>query len=683
MLRWKLIVETINKKKISGRTYSNELEELKKELENVCNFDKMQIYNILLDEEQQDIYSDNIIKLTETVIEENILSTSDLKYVIYLFNRSCIAKNNIEIFNTYKNLIKLNPIEVINYLLLKSKELNDIKYALNAIYYSVAEEHTKQIIDFIFTYYNENIKNNILDIFKENNIYLGLLVLDNDQYQEHIKNYRDKIILKRNNLSDLFFIGIQCIKINNLDHYKNILIEFLKMKNILSKEEVKNIESMLTSVIQSENNSIPIDITLLSHLNVDNLISSYLLTKKYNKIIELSKKIKIKRSILFHVYLKIENYDEAEILYEEELMERYENIKNNIYENDDEDITHYENKKESKSCNNFIIEEYENLKNNILPVIADKEKNIVEDNITEEDLFEFYLETEKNTLLLNILNNSDENRFLDLLKKIYYKNLKSNRTKILLEGISIGLQRFGSKNLNLIKILISFLHLDGIGIEERIPLLLKILERIECEGEEKWIYSICYNNVLDLTKIRSNDVFKILEFCFKLIEPVDEFFYLYLYVIRTYKTQEDKIVSFYNMFKTLKIKRYETLLLFYEYFLNFDMKIAMEIYDTLKINELKETDIKFLILVEETTVHENIKIKIEIIKEADKRNFLSKIILENIFVNVIYYGPLLSLFFIKEISKCIKIEDFMTENMKNMVKTQKEILNQIKGFKEI
>lgn len=615
-------MKTINNSENEEIILSDYLQETPKNYNEVVNF--------TIDAIEEYYETDNInnVKLSCNMIydyfDSEIINSSDMFYLSDLLNKSILIAYPEEILNDlisknenkFIKLIFINPNELIKFCIKKTNEENEIQYILIILKY-LNDDNLNLIINAIFLNYKITERDNIVKYLKEikngniRNKYL--LIFDKNNLKNNIQ-YCINSILK--NKGDIIEICTDCLRIDDIEHLKNIIKEISKIKNLFNINELEKIKLVNTSMIM-------IDEIPNEFINYEQLLRFYFQKKDYKKLISMKN---VPRNFKFVAYLKLGLLCESENLLDEEMKER------------------------------FTLSKY-NTKNNI-------------EKIEKKYIFELYLKTKKITAALNIFKEiNDEMTFIKILKKLN----RECEPKIFIEALKISILKF-PKSFLLLKLILSLIHSNDLEIYERIKILIEILENIDfnCITEKRWMYCLIYNNILDSLEYKYEWSVKLLTFCEKLTDKNDEEI-LYLKLIINYEFKKKNEII-YNLDENYNIK---TLIMLYSYEIDNNPEKALSIFELIPLNKISDEDLILLIDIDSTFIHKHFKIRISLIKNASKRSLLTAIIFESIFINISYYGPLILIYFLKELSENINLKSYISDNVKNIIKNHLELLDHL------
>ncbi|KAF7682449.1 hypothetical protein TCON_2322 [Astathelohania contejeani] len=662
------LLKSINEKKEASTNFKHLLDEL----ENLYNsgemtiLEKIQIATYLgTDYYYEEEYNKSLkfaiegINLIEDVLSTMVLETDSMIFTIILLEKCVLLKiriqknddlaelNKLKEYKFYK-LIKKHGKEIVKYGIECFNQTNEIKYLICTAEYATDRLHFEDILEMFYRKYKVLNTNEILNFMealkglKEDTlITYNLLIFYS--FTDNINKVRNSIISKRNKLEELYKIALICIKTNKIDVLKLIIEDLLKLKGMFSEEEILTLKQNYTIAYEYET-GIPI---FENFINWKELIEFYFNTKNYKLINEIlldNKEIKkliekeeIKKDIFFISLIETENLKEAEKMYERELALRY------TPQGD-----------ESLFCGR--VSKY---------------------------TFRLFMKRNKFTSALNILKRIEiKEDFVDCIKLIY----NFNKFDILVEGIIIGIKKYGTENINLIQIFVSLIHLEDVKIThlQRAELLNQIIKSIDYlnlnASQRRWFYDVCYNNILDLIYSEENVIYELLDSCYSLIGVELDIIYLSLNIKQSIRINIDWL---YDEFIKLKkdmqnMSLYmESLVLFYEAFLsqNNEGKVE-EIFKEIQINTLEVQLFIKLLNSDTSNNHKYFNIKTKIINESINRFLLTEEIFDRNIINSSFFGPMnLYNFFMKceENISISKIYNLIGPNGKLVINNQLEV----------
>ncbi|KAM0675574.1 hypothetical protein GVAV_000940 [Gurleya vavrai] len=283
--------------------------------------------------------------------------------------------------------------------------------------------------------------------------------------------------------------------------------------------------------------------------------------------------------------------------------------------------------------------------------------------LNKKNLFKFYLLTKQQCLALNILEEiRDPMIFNKLLKKAY----KNNNLFLIKEGIVIGLKNFGCSNFELLKIFISFLHIDEIQInfEEKNKMLIEIIENINLENvyfkDKEWLFNLVYNNTVDCIKSKDEIIFKFLEISVKLVSYNNDLIFLYLnaYKSNLINDKQTNIEFLFGKYKENKQKNFSISILFFELDCNSEILSFFR-----PIKNLNEKKLLKLIIINS----KHINFKIELFNLIKSKNLINEKIFLKILFSIALYGPQSLFSFLSSIEwkeyKNKKVESFLIKQI--------------------
>ncbi|KAG0442049.1 hypothetical protein DMUE_0581 [Dictyocoela muelleri] len=622
---------------------------------------------------------------------------------------------------------------------------------------------------------NHNQNDNSLSDIKNRN----LLIFDRKNLTIHKKYLINSLIKSK---EDIVRICTDCLKIGDIQHMKNIIHELLIMKNLFNKNEIEKIKMAITTIAKLEHDNkskidnIKIDNIKIDKSKIDNKVDNKIdnikidnkvdnkvdnikvYTDSYsivnsNKLIEvLSKNNLISKKEIIDFYLQKKDYKRLITLDIPRKIKFIAFLKLSLF-NEAEDLLDLEMRERFKFSN--------------------QKKSYLHEKIDKRYIFEFYVKTKKNSSALNVLKQIDnEDVFIIILKNLYkngsinckedknYKNNNDNKSinydnfnndnfnndnlnndnfnnqrlaqnQLIIESIKIGIDKF-KRSFQLLKIIISLIHAEGLEVFSRIEMLINILKKVDLKivTEKNWLYCVVYNNILDSLDYKYEMSVELINICEKLDVDHDEFVYLKLLICYEFRktpviiennndenedndnndnndnnynnedynnVNNDKInfnnddksnlKNFKNDDSSNMIIKYSsekilsrTKILIYNFKMKNNSSEGLKIFKSIAIKSLNNKDFLFLLEIDSNLIHNNFKIRIELIKNAKERNLLTIRIFELIFLNISYYGPLILKNFMDEVTMSIEIKNYLTDGLKGIIKNQLELLGKINNL---
>lgn len=628
----KKLIEDINNKKIAQTPYFSDILEIEKNLDLLTIYDQVQAYSFLQieyfisdDIEKCKFYIEKT-KLSLTLcIEKNILDKDDIIHFGLLLSDAVINEIRIKkdylLLKTLRSdqiytILEYNCFKLFVFIIELFLENKNVDLILISFDYVRSEEAWK----LLFNIYAENI-----DFFEMNNIdfenindncpikYYFLLYMNN--HQKWFDVVINDVIDKQNEFSNLEIIVSNTIKTEKYELFVK-LIERLFI--IVGKENSYLNHYALIAMKLHEKTQIH-DLLVKNKRIKDQYIDFLLFKKNYKQILSID----IENDVKFFCLLKLGLIEEAKLLYSKYIDKKY--------------------------------------------VIDDLDRSNKNTEITKRGLILFFLKTQDTTSLLNLLQNIDQSLlFTKVLKKAY----KYGVLNIILEGIKIGINRFGSRNSQLVKIFISFLHIQEIKITilERVATLLLIIEQLTFENialiDKKWIYDVIYNNCIDCIENKLDLLWDLIKILLKIEEINLEIIELILMgKKRLIYLQKDEynIHDLLNFYISLNSRNINLTLLFFE-----------QIHDIRIINLFKPySKLSNSIILKMLCMNtEYFEMKIELYKLAEKRNILTDDILNRFASIIAIYGSAVMI----EVFEEINIKKRFTKHIEGLIIQQIELV---------
>lgn len=625
-------IQKINEKKKINNDYYNLLLELEEESQNEKNhFYLIQAYTVLSEDfhvygrnKESIEYSEKGISTFVKIKKDHILSKNDFLFTIECLCRIIIIRilnnGNLTIIDEFELDISYNSWALFKFLigdknskthmsLLENKNSINPKYK-NISFLFEKSVHDKKIQMYRFLksirfiqnkeyfiifrnyfplYYDSKFQKSFITEMKKilNKIEEMIIILAciDISIIDRLISY---ILKQKNAFSELSEIYMTCLKINNLNIFKKIVIELMKLSNIFTKEEIINLRAIITSlIVEKHKNKMSdnfFDIKNFQkhelHIFIDwKQFFHFLYQKKcYSQINSFSEKgyHQIPRKILFESLIFLKEFEKAEKIYENELRERFEK-----YDNFDELQDKMQLTNNEKAINTKILDDQISVNNKS---IHDHDKSLLTEigpdqfekteqqqinripmldshnTIENKHLFLMYIELEKFSSAFNILDKiTDLDSYLFCIDFIYHYH-----QQYIKQTIFIGLKKYRS-HYQFLKIALSILHLENVDIQvnERVELILELFidetndqnsnkqndqtlsytvssnnkirkNNYKCsnfnhilQSDSSFFYNIIFNNILDLTDIKKKyKLLCILEF----FELKDDTIQLFLYI---------------------------------------------------------------------------------------------------------------------------------------------------------
>lgn len=612
----KEITTQINERKQNKAPYFTLIAKIEENIHLLSLYEKSQAYVLLYNEY---LFNDDKIKINNYFL-------SARETLLECFSKNILDKNDYIHFcgllsDIFALEIKYNGNYIDVKLLKEKEEYKYIKQNSNSIFYALVELYNK--------YKKSEILLDIID-YISNRTHLDILFNIYFSYCQPIEVFIDKIKT-----------------INDFDGYLHYYLIFIYLND-------KLLESVCNHIIGRKNNLADLNIIYSNAIKSDNIL---LYKTIINNICQFADEPHLN-------YYKILS-DDTQMIQKSQFNENDFIIRKLITE-------YLLFKKDYKT-----ILKYSTDMNLIFYCLVKlnkfkEAKNMIEQNdtITAKNLYKYFLLTKDYINTLNILIKiNDPIIFNKCMKKAY----KNKNLKILKEGISIGIDKFGSKNINLLKTFISFLHLDEINIELgcRLEMILKIVKEISFDdlfdNEVQWLYNLCYNNIIDSIMDKNINVLELINICFQIKGYTNELIYLCLVTIKNnigadvFKLEKLYIEYLKNEKKEMKIN-----ILFYEMLNNDDIitliKPLSKINDYNMIKLLKINSNKFTF-------------RISLLKECERRNLLTKEIINDCLAMISIYGPNL----VYEFLVAIDFKKYFNSYLENIFNKQIELLKIIKN----
>ncbi|ELA48490.1 hypothetical protein VCUG_00099 [Vavraia culicis subsp. floridensis] len=682
-------IEEINSHKANNVNYYNHLINLEGSVDQVSLFVSIQACTVLcedfyvyLQETRAMMYVERGISKFDEIIKLCLIEKKDFYFLIECLSRMLIIKvkitNDLNILSEYRSFLQINSEGIFNFLVDLRSENIEIRISTDntveeQIFVEGSPETVKLVpnndkllvaMDFISTseqfdvflfyfglFYDPACKaaylSRLTDLRKRFERTLLIQAILDTEYLSELMDYAMK---QKNGLNELSTIFMICLKINELNTFKIIIIDFLKITSILTDEEATNLRLITTSLIKNLNKEIEgrrpsqmydrvtnavqigeinflLDIGLKDFVDWDDLVRFLYVQKDYALILCLTRRsIKVERKILFACYLFTGDIFCAETLYEEELNQRFT----------------------VKTCQNGSETSFDEMEANEIF----GESICSNDLIDQAQVFMLFVKKGKISSAFNLIEKIDGVEEFILCIKF----LVSHNRQLLKEVICIGIKKF-HQNYNFLRISISILHLEEIAItaDERANLILELYFNDDDElavnlwPDKTFIYNILYNNTLDVENL--NLKCRLLEEI-KLMSTEEDTLFLFLYVIReieqrTLETDAEKAESegkaveclqasidnlLIHLFGNIGAFKSETLILLYDYYKHCDKDKSELAFNSLSISDLSENNLHFL-----CDITDDIKI-VQIIQVMKIRQLLSAEVLNTIYVRFAAYG---------------------------------------------
>ncbi|ELQ76465.1 hypothetical protein THOM_0574 [Trachipleistophora hominis] len=721
-------IEKINSCKKSNADYYINLINLEDNVDKVSLFVSIQACTVLSEdfyvyskEEKASIYVEKGLLKFDQIVKMHLIEKKDFYSLVECLSRMLIVRvkitNCLNILSRYQSFLLINSEKIFNFLLDTQDEHTEMKITIddtkkehilveeqqeieefasngNKLLFATDFISTNEQFDiFLFFFglfydpaYKSAYLNKLANLRKKFERALLIEVVLNT---ECIAELADYVIKQKNGLNELSTIFMISLKINELNTFKVIIIDFLKIANIFTDEETANLRLITTSLIKNlnketndeqslkkrsntmniiklDNINFLLDIDMKSLIDWDDLVRFLHIQGNYAMILCLVRHgIKVERKILFACYLFTDDIISADKLYEEELQERFTT---KAYRQD-------------VSCDEMQENE----------IFA--ESMFKNDLIEQTHIFIFFMKKGRTSSAFNIMEKIDTvDEFI-----VCMKTLLPYDRRFLKDAIYIGIKKF-YLNHNFLKISLSILHLEDINVtaDERATLILELYFNNNDEPvtrlwpDETFVYNILYNNILEVTDL---DLKCRLLKEIRQISMNEDTLFLFLYVMREIEqkmfvtntenakpgiravesltTSISDILTY--LFDKINTFKPETLILLYDYYKQYDKDKSDLAFNYIPICDLSESSLFFLCDITDDT-----KI-VRIVQAMQTKRLLTTAILDSIYVRFSAYGVY------NLIALCDELEmkriEFKSDTLHNLLRTKLQYLKALKDLR--
>lgn len=625
----KSLFEKINSKKQQNYPYYTDVIEIETAIPMLSIYDQIQAFSFLqceyfiADDFKKCLsYIDLAKSALSSCLVKNILDNDDF---IHFGSLLCdIIINEIKIKNEYLllddcrtselyGLLKHNCFKLFVFIIEMYRKEKNLHLLFLSLDYVTCEDAWKVLFEEFLNIDNNDLGNRICKITTCQDVkpyYLLFMGYDKEYNDIVMKN----IIDSKNNYENLQIVVSNALKSGKHDIFIRLIDELQKITE--AKNSSLNFYILLAEKLRDKNKHIQ-DICKDNEVIMNDYIEFLLSKKEYARIVELD----VTEGLRFYCLVKLNRIDDAKIIYTKYIYDKY-----NI------DCT--ENK-QSQICQKALIT-YLMKTNEITPLL-----NIIQD-ITQPMLF------------------------VKVLKKAY----KYKLFKILKEGINIGINKFGSQNHSLIKVFISFLHIQelDIQIDRRISMLLLIVNQVSCQdlflNDRVWLYNVVYNNCIDAIETKDLSTWKLIEILLKIEDYNLEIVHLILMSKKRNITPESDT---HTLIELLNI---------YTKFPKRDINISILFYELVQDNRVIDLFKPFLKLgnpvIQKLLCVSNqfFNMKIELYRIAEGRGILTDEVLNRFASGIAIYGTSVLI----EVFESVNIKSRMTKHIESIIMQQIEYL---------
>ena len=238
-----------------------------------------------------DLSKCNLLICSNNLWNDNKNLYNKINYVDSIGVYECIISKFYESKYSKKRRLKIsNEESIININLWKNNLIMPLTY-YNLLYKigNSEIETSKNTFNYLkdSLNYDEDYLNEIINIFKSKNLVKEVVVLNNDDLNNYINTYYEKL-----NFKNLEFISISNLEYNNLDNIKNIIYSYISINNLEIRENCYKLNRVLIDILNIKNNIIFIINEELENQELYlNLVSVKKNEKKVLNLIEYDKDI--------------------------------------------------------------------------------------------------------------------------------------------------------------------------------------------------------------------------------------------------------------------------------------------------------------------------------------------------------------------------------------------------------
>lgn len=653
------LTNKINERKNEKRPYEDLLGKIEDNLATFSLFDKAQGYYLLIkeyfniDKERTLILIDNGINAIIECFDKRILYRNDFSLFCDILTDILATKIRItkrfELFDEYKKYKRYydeKPDKLFYLCIEIYNSSKDIKWLVLTLDYT-NESTLKMSFEYYFSLgvRCEEFLDRFTTIGELNGAkyYYGIFV---DYKKCLIEKIIEFIVSKKNNYEDLNVIYVNAI----ITDKKNIYCEVVdQMKRVLPCIESSFNYYLMLADKNRDGDTVYKDTPRDHAINIQ-LIEYFMHCKLYKKVLSCNASLDTRMYCL----LKLDMTEEASTIYEKYLQEKYSVLKEN-----------------GKT-----------------------------DTISLVNIFTLHLKLKDNIGCLNVIQTINQPYiFHKCLKKAY----KKGNLVVMKEAIGIGIRKYGTSDISLIKILTSFLHIKElkIEIEERVMMLLEILKGIEIqnmfERDKRWFYDVVYNNCIDSINIKLEDFWSLVLFCLLLKDIDNDIIYMCLSAICNNIRNKKKVnmspLIYTNKINSLADQLKETIIngsctdeiaaILLELYIKSTRRITKidllfySILDTQKARELincKSLNNKQLLQAVNTNTS-SLMFRLDLIREAQKRKVLDKKTVSKIIASVALLGS----HELYELLTKINLSEYYNDFIENIIMKQIELLSLVRN----